>query len=147
MPIKYVIATMDPAGPIKEFFDTKGSTTTQAACDALARQITGAETSPVNDQGVCSYTVKAHSVPPLIVQFRQGYGEYEKIDLKLYEQARRVYGDVIPKCEHRGEIGGLQVYMFDKLPGMSMSEHMMTTNLSDDEQKVWRTNLAQSLAQ
>lgn len=146
MPIKYVIHTLDPEPAIKEFFGNN-STTDQAACDALARQITGAEVPPVIDQGTCSYTVEAKTEPPIIVQFRAGFAGFKKIDLDLYERARQVYGDVVPKCKHHGEIGNLQVYTFDRVPGMTVPEHMMTTNLSDEEEEAWRTRLAESLAE
>lgn len=146
MPIKYVIATLDPEPAIKEFFDQDRSTN-RAACDARAREITESEVSPCTDQGTCSYTVEAKSDPPTIVQFRAGFGGNKGIDLDLYEKAREVYGDLVPKCQYHGEIGDLQVYSFEKLPGVTFSYHMMTTDPTDMDNQAWRTTLADSLAE
>lgn len=146
MPIKYVIATLDPEPDIKEFFD-QGHSTNRASCDDRAREITNAEVSPCIDQGTCSYTVEAKSDPPTIVQFRTSFGGTKKIDLSLYEKAREVYGDLVPKCQYHGEIGDLQVYSFEKLPGVTFSHHMLTTDPSDFDNKVWRMSLAESLAE
>ncbi|OHE93879.1 hypothetical protein CORC01_10778 [Colletotrichum orchidophilum] len=100
---------------IANFF-VQTSPVTKADCHSRAQSITGGEISPTLVQGETSYTVAADIVPPKAIQFRKS-----KLDLELLACARQIYGEFVPSCEQRGELGGLHVYEMEFVRGVALS--------------------------
>ncbi|KAJ5204285.1 uncharacterized protein N7498_005164, partial [Penicillium cinerascens] len=98
-------------------------TITREECDRIAAEITGETVEPVRLQGAFSYTLAARE---LLVQFRV---PESLLDNKTLALARKVYGEVVPSCVNRGEMGpppSLTIYVMDKVPGITYIKAPLT---------------------
>lgn len=104
-------------GTIEEFF--KSSTTiTRQKCDEFAiSRAGGGVSTPLEVQGVCSYTVIAGPKKSKVFQFREeDYG----LDMDIMSLATRVHPEFVPSCEYHGTIDDsrpLRIYEMDLVPG------------------------------
>lgn len=103
------------------------TSTTQQACDARAKELTGTEVKPVEIQGISSYSVYAGQ--DLVIQFR-----LKAVELKpsMTALAKKIYGGLAPTTTFQGllgvEIAGippnedeqppLAVYSMDRIHGV-----------------------------
>ena len=72
----------------------------RAACDSLARaRFPDVEIKPAKSQGYCSYTLEVSATH--LLQFRP---EAYKLDIEICEQARIVFGELVPRVENFGSI-------------------------------------------
>lgn len=131
---------------------------TLAICDQFARQqFPQCKITVVQPQGYCSYTLdieKAH-----MLQFRPANFQ---LDLSTSDQARSVYGDLVPKISHVGTVRGisaipggsneesaiLHVYLQDRIPGIPLAafrERMRYA--STKETRICRRRLIEDVAQ
>ncbi|CAK7207610.1 hypothetical protein SEUCBS139899_010420 [Sporothrix eucalyptigena] len=154
---------------IASFFDK--TTTTREACDAFAISFGGCST-PVDIQGVCSYTVYAGSRSEFVVQFRL---KSLKLSLEISHIARLIYGDFVPRVEYRGQLGedrvteneevaaterkdsktkgtkeALFIYVMDRIPGITQLDFVLAHNAEIPEASPgfaqWRMNLTIGVA-
>lgn len=98
---------------ISQFF-TKNAPVTQRQCDQEAERITGASASPSTVQGGTSYTIVAgdHAV-----QFRDAASA---LNLELLGYAEAAYPGFVPHHQHAGKLEDLDVYLMNKIGGISM---------------------------
>ena len=154
---------------IAAFFDK--TTTTRDACDAFAIGLGGCPT-PVDIQGVCSYTVYAGPRSELAVQFRL---KSLKLSLEISHIARSIHGDFVPRVEYRGQAGedsvaedeqvaatkrrdskprkareALFIYVMDRIPGITYLDFVLSHSAEVPEASPgfaqWRMNLTIGVA-
>lgn len=101
---------------IASFFQRHKSVT-RDDCNGIATSIIGSPVSPTPVQGVASYTVAADKhQPPKAVQFRDS-----ALNLKLWNEARQTYGELVPNCELCDKLADVFVYQMDLVPGVAFS--------------------------
>lgn len=99
---------------ISQFF-TKNAPLTQQQCNKEAERITTCATAnPSAVQGGTSYTVLAGDY---VVQFR---GTASNLNFELLRYAEAAYPEFVPHHRYAGKLGELEVYLMDKVGGISM---------------------------
>lgn len=122
----YVVYSLDCA--INDFFSSS-TTTTRQQCDDFAISRAGGVSTPLQMQGVCSYTVTAGPNKSKLFQFRD---EDSTIDIGKISLAKAVHPEFVASCKYLGTIGDsrpLHIYEMDKLPGIA---HIMARIPPDD---------------
>lgn len=156
---------------IAAFFSTK-TRVLRNSCDEFAKNLivekgtsgstdtsTSTSTSTIRleivpTQGVCSYTIYAgtsnNSTLDWVVQFRL---KSLALPMETMERARRVYGDLVPEVNFRGEIGdgdacndgegegddgreNLVVYVMPRMRGISRLEYILAHGFPEDGEKI-----------
>ncbi|KAJ5611818.1 hypothetical protein N7528_008923 [Penicillium herquei] len=139
----YVVYSLD--GTIDEFFHAT-TTATRKQCDDFVISRVGGVPTPVEMQGVCSYTVTAGPDQSKIVQFRD---ENSAIDTDNLILVKTVHPEFVAGCQYLGIIGDVRpvhIYVMDKLPGIA---HVMARIPSGDMSRQQRIikDLARFFAQ
>lgn len=122
----YVVYSLDLA--INDFFNSSTSATRQQ-CDEFAISRAGGVSTPLQMQGVCSYTVTAGPNRAKILQFRE---EDSIIDMANISLAKAVHPEFVASCKYLGTVGDsrpLHIYEMDNLPGTA---HVMARIPPDD---------------
>lgn len=113
---KYVVYGLESA--INAFFSSS-TTTTRQQCDDFAIARAGGVSTPLQMQGVCSYTVTAGPDKSRIFQFRC---EDSTIDIGNISLAKAVHPEFIASCKYLGTFGNLQplhIYEMENLSGIT----------------------------
>ena len=123
---KYVVYNLESA--INDFFSSN-TTTTRKQCDDFAIARAGGVSTPLQMQGVCSYTVAAGPDKSKIFQFRD---EDSTIDIGNISLAKAIHSEFVASCNYLGTLGDLRllhIYEMETLPG---STHIMARIPPDD---------------
>jgi hypothetical protein len=137
-----------------DFFSRNGfGARTMEICHQFAhQQFPGCSITPAQPQGYCSYTLDIGD--SLILQFRpSGF----KLDLSISEQARAVYGRLVPGISYAGMIRGIPVdgsvdavlhaYLQERIPGVPLSMFReRTRHRREQETRLYRLRLIQDIA-
>ena len=134
---------------IVAFFEK--TSTTRSACDNYASQHLGGNVTPVDIQGVCSYTVYAGPNADCIVQFRL---KSLALKMDIMNLTKAIYGSLVPQVSFRGQIGEdhpdkgkepLYIYIMNRMPGISYLDFILSHNghvpENSPEFSRWRQNL------
>lgn len=135
---KYVVYTLDSS--INDFF-TSSTTVTRQQCDDFAVARAGGVVTPLQMQGVCSYTVTAGPNNSKLFQFR---AEDYTIDMDHITLAKATHPEFVADCTYLGTIGDsrpLHIYEMENLPGTA---HIMAKIPADD--MVRQSNAVKDLA-
>lgn len=117
-----------PDGAIDEFF-TSNTTVTRQQCDEFAISRAGGESTALQMQGVCSYTVIAGLNKLKLFQFRD---ENSIIDMDSITLAKAIHPEFVASCKFLGTMGNLRpvyIYEMEHLPGTA---HIMARIPPDD---------------
>lgn len=132
---------------IVAFFEK--TTTTRSACNKYASEHLGGNITPVNVQGVCSYTVYAGPNAKFVVQYRP---KSLALNMDIRKLAKAIYGTLIPQVSFKGKIGEdrkskepLYIYVMNRMPGISQLHFILAHNGDVPENSLefsrWRQNL------
>lgn len=112
---------------IAAFFEK--TTATRSACDTYARDHFGGDVTPVDVQGVCSYTVYAGPHAEVVVQYRL---KSLALDMDTMNLVKAIYGTFTPDISFRGQIGRnhetqepLYIYVMNRMPGISQLQFIL----------------------
>ncbi|CAG8930935.1 unnamed protein product [Penicillium salamii] len=132
---------------IVAFFEK--TTTTRSACDNYASEHLGGNVTPVDVQGVCSYTVYAGPDAEFVVQYRL---KSLVLNMDIMNLAKAIYGTLIPQISFKGQIGEdhenkepLYIYVMNRIAGISHLDFILAHNGDIPENSLefsrWRQNL------
>ncbi|CAL5867785.1 uncharacterized protein PFLUO_LOCUS2006 [Penicillium psychrofluorescens] len=132
---------------IVAFFEK--TTTTRSACDNYASEHLGGNVTPVDVQGVCSYTVYAGPNAEFVVQYRL---KSLALNMDIMNLAKAIYGTLIPEISFKGQIGEdheskepLYIYVMNRMVGISHLDFILAHNGDVPENSLefsrWRQNL------
>lgn len=132
---------------IVAFFEK--TTTTRSACDKYASEHLGGNVTPVDVQGVCSYTVYAGPNAEFVVQYRL---KSLALNLDIMNLAKAIYGNLTPQISFKGQIGEdheskepVYIYVMNRMPGISHLDFILAHNSDVPENSLefsrWRQNL------
>lgn len=112
----YVVYSLDNA--IETFFSSSTSATRQQ-CDTYATSYAGGTSTPLQMQGVCSYTVMVGSNKnnPKLIQFR---ADDSILNMDQISLAKDIHPEFVASCRYLGTIGDsrpLHIYEMDYLLG------------------------------
>lgn len=122
----YVVYSFD--GAINEFFSSN-TTVTKQQCDNFAISRAGGVSTPLQMQGVCSYTVTAGPNKSRLFQFRE---DESTIDIWKIILAKVVHPEFVASCKYLGTMGDsrpLHIYEMENLTGTA---HIMAHIPPDD---------------
>lgn len=134
----YVVYSFD--GAINDFFNSN-TTTTRQQCEDFAVARAGGVPTPLQMQGVCSYTVTAGTNNSKLIQFRT---EDSILDMSNTNLAKALHPEFVAGCEYLGTLGEsrpLHIYEMDNLPGIA---HIMAKIPADDMSR--QSNTVRDLA-
>ena len=123
----------------------------RTACDAKAKELAGGNrVTPVEIQGVCSYTVYAGFHLQYVVQFRiDSFALKSETALLAIE----IYGSLAPDISFKGFVGDerkdpLYVYLMNRVEGVSHLNFILERGFPEDspENVCWRKNLIADMA-
>lgn len=146
---------------IVAFFEK--TTTTRSACDNYASEHVGGNVTPVDVQGVCSYTVYAGPGAEFVVQYRL---KSLALNMDIMNLAEAIYGTLIPQISFKGQIGEdpenkqigenhenkepLYIYVMNRIAGISHLDFILAHNGDRPENSFefsrWRQNLVADCA-
>lgn len=132
---------------IVAFFEK--TTTTRSACDNYASEHLGGNITPVNVQGVCSYTVYAGPNAESVVQYRL---KSLALNMEIMDLVNAIYGTLTPQVSFKGQIGEdheskepLYIYVMNRMAGVSHLDFILAHNSdvleNSSEFSCWRQNL------
>lgn len=122
----HVIYSLD--GAIDDFFSSN-TTVARQQCDDFAISRAGGVSTPLQMQGVCSYTVTAGPNKSRLFQFRD---EDSTIDIGNIRLAKAVHPEFVASCKYLGTMGDsrpLHIYEMENLTGTA---HIMADIPPDD---------------
>ncbi|RFU80416.1 vegetative incompatibility het-e-1 [Trichoderma arundinaceum] len=128
------------------------TSTTQAACDARARELAGGSVVPVSVQRACSYSVYAGPNLEFVVQFRLKSLSY---DAQTTVLAREIYGDLVPKVTFAGQVGddsdgkeALTTYWMSRIRGITHLDFILAHGYPENSpnNRVYRKTLMADVA-
>ncbi|KAJ6114853.1 hypothetical protein N7486_000631 [Penicillium sp. IBT 16267x] len=115
---------------IVAFFEK--TTTTRSACDNYASEHLSGNVTPVDIQGVCSYTVYAGPNAECVVQYRL---KSLALNIDIMNLAKAIYGSLTPQISFKGQIGEaheskepLYIYVMNRMPGISHLDFILAHN-------------------
>lgn len=114
--VTYVVYSFD--GAINDFFNSN-TTATRQQCDDFAVARAGGVSTPIQMQGVWSYTVTAGTNNSKLIQFR---GEDSILDMSNINLAKALHPEFVASCEYLGTLSEsrpLHIYEMDNLPGIA----------------------------
>ena len=117
-----------PDGAIDEFFNSS-TTVTRQQCDEFAISRAGGDSTALQMQGVCSYTVTAGLNNSKLFQFRD---ENSIIDMGNISLAKAIHPEFVASCKYLGSMGDsrpVYIYEMERLPGTA---HIMARIPPDD---------------
>ncbi|KAH6998625.1 hypothetical protein BKA56DRAFT_568132 [Ilyonectria sp. MPI-CAGE-AT-0026] len=109
------------------------------------------EITPVRPQGYCSYTLAISTTH--LLQFRS---DTYQLDLKVCEEARMVFGSLVPRVQFIGYVPDchtvdgerrLHVYIQERIPGVTLKEFQKMEMLNDERRRQCRRHLVVDLAE
>ncbi|KAJ5718514.1 hypothetical protein N7488_004160 [Penicillium malachiteum] len=132
---------------IATFFEK--TTATRSACDSYASEHIGGNVTPVDVQGVYSYTVYAGPNAEYVVQYRL---KSLALRMDIMNLAEAIYGSLVPQISFKGQIGEdhesqepLYIYVMNRMPGISHLAFILAHNSdvpeNSPEFSYWRQNL------
>ncbi|KAJ5714570.1 uncharacterized protein N7483_011751 [Penicillium malachiteum] len=131
---------------IIEFFEK--TTTSRSACDKYASEHLAGNVSPVDVQGVCSYTVYAGPNAEYVVQYCL---KSLALNIDMMNLAKAIYGSLVPEIFFKGQIGKdheskepLYIYVMNRILGISHLEFIMAHDDAPEnsfEFSCWRQSL------
>lgn len=107
-----------PDGAIDEFFNSN-TTVTREQCDEFAISRAGGVSTPLQIQGVCSYTVTAGPDKSKLFQFRD---ENSVLDMGNISLAKAIHPEFVASCKYLGPMGDsrpVYIYEMEHLPGIA----------------------------
>ncbi|KAH7170410.1 hypothetical protein EDB81DRAFT_876438 [Dactylonectria macrodidyma] len=136
-----------------DFFARNGfDTHMKEACHIFARtRYPGIDIVPVRSQGYCSYTLAISTTH--LLQFRS---EIYKLDLKVCEDARLIFGSLVPRVQFVGNVPDcrlgkserrLHVYIQERIPGITLKEFQKLEIMPKEWQGKCRRRLVEDLAE
>ncbi|KAJ5950451.1 uncharacterized protein N7479_008864 [Penicillium vulpinum] len=132
---------------ITAFFEK--TTTTRSACDNYASKHLRGNVTPVDVQGVCSYTVYAGPNAEFVVQYRL---KSLALNMDIMNLVKAIYGTLTLHISFKGEIGEpheskepLYIYVMNRMPGISHLAFILAHNGDVPENSLefsrWRQNI------
>lgn len=123
--------------------------TTRSACDNYASELLGGNVTPVDVQGVCSYTVYAGPNAETVVQYRL---KSLALKMDIMDLAKAIYGNLVPQISFKGQIGEdheikepLYIYVMDRMLGISYLDFILAHNGDIPEDSIQFSHWRQSL--
>ncbi|KAH7328444.1 hypothetical protein B0I35DRAFT_403808 [Stachybotrys elegans] len=145
-------------GDVAAFFARNGfdALATQDQCDEFARRaFPTASLKSVAPQGYCSYTIAVNESH--LLQFRPSAFA---LNLGFSEEARRVFGSLVPAIRHMGSVSGtsanaldapgglhLHVYLQERIQGETLAAFQQRKDIPPDAMAECRRRLVEDIAQ